>query len=200
MISHQYRCIFIHQRKTAGYSIISNFGFTDRQPEWHAFNEGTLSKEWLTKDKVAPGYRIFTVIRNPWDRFNSGWKYLKAYRDRPLADVLRDLPKSGHDFRHLTRPQLDILTDATSRFVPDYVLRFEHLAEDYARFCELIDKPERTLPRLNSTKHGHYSKYYDATTIEMVRDRFRKDVEFFGYDYLGAEVKQANLAGKLLLA
>ncbi len=39
------------------------------------------------------------------------------------------MPLEGHDYRHLTRPQLDILIDKNGRFVPDYVIRFENLKE-----------------------------------------------------------------------
>jgi hypothetical protein len=46
---------------------MTSFGLTDAQPEWHLFNNGTLSDEWRRRDEIAPGYRVFTVIRNPWD-------------------------------------------------------------------------------------------------------------------------------------
>jgi len=108
---HRHRCIFIHQRKTAGCSIITSFGITQDQPDWHLFNNGTLGNEVEAPPQDRAGLRVFTVIRNPWDRFVSGWKYLAATRDRPLMDVLKDLPAehTGHDYRQPDPPQLDIL-------------------------------------------------------------------------------------------
>ena len=200
MISHQYRCIFIHQRKAAGSAIIRSFGITPQQPEWHTFNEGVLGPEWANKDSLAPGYRTFIVIRNPWDRVISGWRYLDACRHRPLREVLQDLPQEGHDYRHLTRPQLDTVLEAGGRFAPDYVLRYEHLARDYARLCRIIGKRAwwPHLPRVNTTRHRPYQEYYDAETIEMVRTLFRKYIEFFGYDFGNGALNLDNLRGKLL--
>jgi len=183
MISRAYKCIFIHQRKVAGSSIITSFGITTQEPEWHLFNNGTLSDEWARRDKLAPGYTIFTAVRNPWDRFISGWKYLEKYRNRPLAEVLRDLPTEGHDYRHLVRPQLDILVDADGKFVADHVLRFETLAADYARLCERIGKKDATLPVLNTIAHGDYHEYYTPETAAAVGELFKKDIEFFGYRF-----------------
>jgi len=185
MISHRYRCIFIHQRKAAGCSIMASFGFNPDEPEWHLFNDGTLSKEWARRDEVAPGYVVFAVVRNPWDRFVSAWKYLKATRDRPLVEVLRELPQTGHDYRHLTRPQMATLVDAGGVFSPDYVLRFEHIEQDYARFCDIVGKQDKALPRLNATRHKGYQEYFDAVSTDLFKRKFAMDVEFLGYDYSG---------------
>lgn len=198
MISHKYRCIFIHQRKAAGCSIITSFGLHEKDPDWHRFNEGTLSEEWQRRREIAPDYLVFAVIRNPWDRFVSGWKYLPATRKKPLLKVLKNLPTAatGHDYRHLTRPQLDTLVDERGVFAPDYVLRFENLAEDYAKFCEVIGKQDKSLPRLNTTSHQGYADYFDSASIALFNARFRKDVDFLGYNFSGA-MDHANLNGKI---
>ncbi|MBC8003682.1 MAG: sulfotransferase family 2 domain-containing protein [Opitutaceae bacterium] len=200
MISHRHRCIFIHQRKTAGCSIITSFGITQEQPDWHLFNNGTLSDEWRHRHETARDYVVFTVIRNPWDRFVSGWKYLAATRDRPLREVLKNLPieQTGHDYRHLTRPQLDILMDADSCLVPDYVLRFENLAADYAKLCALLGKTDRTLPHLNSTAHRRYPEYFDEPARDLFYQHFKKDVDSLGYDFSGATTVPPGLKGRLL--
>ncbi len=170
-------------------------------PECHLFNNGTLDKEWQQRSEAERKYLVLTVVRNPWDRFVSGWKYLAATRDLPLLDVLQNppAPETGHDYRHLTRPQLEILTDANGRFVPDYVLRFENLAADYEKFCQLIGKKNTALPRLNTTPHQPYQEYFDAPTLELFKRRFQKDVEFFGYDFSGSFVNPPGLAGRLLV-
>jgi len=200
MISHRHRCIFIHQRKTAGCSIIASFGITQAQPDWGPFNDGTLGEDWKHREESARDYVVFTVVRNPWDRFVSGWKYLAATRNRSLLDVLQNLPakQTGHDYRHLTRRQMDILFDAEGRLVPDYVLRFENLAADYARLCSLIGKSDSTLPHLNATAHLPYAQYFDEPSRELFHQRFRKDIDFLGYDFPGTAARPAGLAGKLL--
>ena len=182
MISHKYRCIFIHQRKTAGTSIIHSFGYTGRDREWHMFNDGTLSEEWQRKDEIAKDYLVFTVARNPWDRFISGWKCLPYYQDLSLDGVIANLPQEGAPYRHLTRPQLDILIDAEGNFVPDIVIRFDTLREDFREVCKQIGKPFH-LPRMNSTSHRSLKEYTSQAQIDFVRRHFKKDIDFFSYQF-----------------
>ena len=179
MISHEYECIFVHQQKCAGYSIISSFGFEVSDPEWHFMNEGALSPEF----KTAPAYFKFAVVRNPWDRFISGWKYLASTRERSLRDVLTELPAAGKDFRHLTRPQYVTLYDQTGRLIVDYLIRFESLQDGFDEVCEIIGKRKRKLPHMNQTARDHYTKYFDDQTRELFLQHFARDVELFGYDY-----------------
>ncbi len=75
MIDHTYKTIFIHQRKCAGASIITSFGCQPQNEEWGAFNDGVLSSIWSERD---PAYFVFAVVRNPFDRLLSGWKYLPS--------------------------------------------------------------------------------------------------------------------------
>jgi Sulfotransferase family len=185
VICNQYKCIFIHQRKNAGSSIIRSFGFSPRQKQWHLFNDGTMSPEWKRhRDAIRKNYLVFTVVRNPWDRFISGWKYLPDFKDKNLDDVMSDLPREGHDYRHLTRPQMDILRDEDGRFVPDVVLRFENLEEDYRALCQRLGKPFN-LPRLNVTGHAGLGEYRTRAQVDFIGHHFRRDVEFFGYRFEG---------------
>jgi chondroitin 4-sulfotransferase 11 len=180
MISHAHKCIFIHQRKCAGSSIINAFGFEVKDPEWHFMNDGVLSPDY---EAAPPRYFRFSVVRNPWDRFISGWKYLAATRDRALRDVLANLPQEGKDYRHLTRPQHITLYDQNGRLVVDYLIRFESLQHDFDAVCKLISKPRLELPHLNQGNRQHYSKYFDAECRQLFMDHFARDIELFGYHY-----------------
>ena len=53
MICHAYNCIFVHQRKCAGISIIRAFGLDPSIPDWHFMNDGALSAEYTL---APPGY------------------------------------------------------------------------------------------------------------------------------------------------
>lgn len=185
MICHEHRCVFIHQRKNAGTSIIQSFGFKPMSPEWRLFNNGTLSEEWQRRDESAKDYLVFTVVRNPWDRFVSGWKYLPKYRDLPLDEVMADLPQEGHDYRHPTRPQLDILVDAEGRFVPDFVIRYENLEADYRALCRLIGKCPRRggLRKTNTARHAGLAEYRIQAQVDFVAEHFKMDIEFFSYSF-----------------
>ena len=180
MISHKFKCIFIHQRKCAGSSIIDTFGFKISDPEWHVMNDGVVSPEYVSD---TSGYFRFAVARNPWDRFVSGWKYLAATRDRSLRDVLTNLPQVGKDYRHLTRPQHTTLCDQNGRLIVDYLIRFEWLQQDFDAVCKIIGKPRRKLPHVNKGDRAHYSEYFDEECRQLFLRHFAKDVELFGYQY-----------------
>ncbi|QNM83077.1 hypothetical protein H8M03_01560 [Sphingomonas sabuli] len=182
MISHEYRCIFIHQRKCAGTSIIRAFGIEPPSPDSHYGNDGALGRD---VQDWPDGYRVFSVVRNPWDRFVSGWKYLPTLRDKSLREVLADLPTEGHDYRHLTRPQSAILFDDSGRPVFHELLRFETLQADFDRLCDRLGKPRTALPRAKASKHDDYRTYYDERTRDAVGDLFLQDVVNFDYAFEG---------------
>ncbi|MEI4235346.1 sulfotransferase family 2 domain-containing protein [Roseovarius sp. D22-M7] len=89
MYSAEKKCIFVHQRKAAGTSIKTLF--PDATAE---FNDGILDPNWNTDSRITESFK-FTVIRNPWDRFVSGWKYLRSTRNRSIEDVLLNLPNES---------------------------------------------------------------------------------------------------------
>jgi hypothetical protein len=186
MISHEYKCVFIHQRKCAGTSIIRSFGLSPKQADWHLYNEGSLTLEpesWDSVVKNHPGYLVFSVVRNPWDRFVSGWKYCQSTRDRSILDVLNNLPQEGHDYRHLTRPQSAILFDREDKPVFHMLLRFETLQEDWNSLCNKLGKPQMPLPRLNSTVRENHRKYFTPDAQLLFNQHFKADIERFGYKF-----------------
>ncbi len=102
LISHEYKCVFVHQRKAGGLSLIDSFGISKDQPGHHLLGDGVLSCGksgcWKDKQRIAPRYHMFTVVRNPWDRFVSAWKYLGAYNNKSLPEVLQILPRNYERF------------------------------------------------------------------------------------------------------
>ncbi len=180
MISHPHRCIFIHQRKCAGSAIKQAFGLKYHDEDRNYATDGVLSAEFHDR---PPGYLVFAVVRNPWDRFVSGWRYCRGTRDRKLADVLADLPRDGHDYRHLTRPQYAILYDSMDRPVFDVLLRYESLQQDFDALSDRLHKPRTRLPVVNRKPHAHYSRYFDAQSLRLFERAFACDIERFAYQF-----------------
>lgn len=180
MISHRHHCIFVHQRKCAGTSIIQTFGLTPEDADWHVANDGVLSPGFA---ELPADYFRFSIVRNPWDRFVSGWKYCASTRERSLRDVLEHPPTEGHDYRHVTRPQSAILFDGSGRLCVDVVLRFEQIQADFDRVCRRVGLAPRLLPKANTGQRHHYRDYFDPGTRELLAQRFAEDIERFGYVY-----------------
>jgi hypothetical protein len=180
MICHTYKCIFIHQRKCAGTSIIRAFGLRPDDPDWHFMNDGVMSPEY---ESAPAGYFRFSVIRNPWDRFVSGWKYCNTVQCRSLSEILVNLPPKGHDYRHVTRPQHAILYDEAGRSIVDCLIRFESLQRDFDQVCDILCKPRSVLAHYNQGIHKHYTEYFDEESRRMFMRHFGRDIELFGYTY-----------------
>ncbi len=201
MINHGLKFVFIHQRKCAGTSVKRCLQSLFPVPECdlHFANEGTLCPD-LSR-YAALGYLIITSCRNPWDRLVSGWAHLQKpefqsspYNGKTFRDTVLNLPRpdsncgvhaEGHDYRHLTRCQLDTLT-LGSRFVPDVVLRFESLQQDFDKLLTKLSVSPLPLPCDNESSRTHYSNYYDEGLINLVSTHFSEDIEHFGYDFEGS--------------
>lgn len=123
-------------------------------------------------------YFKFAFVRNPWDRCVSAWKYniSKSYtEDMPLFDFLRQLNHRDINSKYLHQYKY------TSGC--DYIGRFENIQQDFDIICDKLNIPHRELPHDNSTKHKHYTEYYDDETIRYVENRFKKDIDIFNYKF-----------------
>ena len=197
MISHEYQCIFLHQRKCAGTSICCAFGvgWSLGSHDWNFMDGGVKSPE----DSEFPSYFRFSIVRNPYDRFVSGWKYCDGTKDRPLLDVLKNLPRNDldatpendlngsrvHDYVHVSRPQHDILFYEDGVMGVDFVMRFENLQADFDTVCQIVGKPKMILPHITKTDRLPYRHYFDGEpeAKRLLEEHFKRDFELFGYGY-----------------
>jgi len=110
MISHKYRCIYIHNPKTAGSSIRNYF--------WY-FLLGYESAYMIKPDKgrflnsmrtlsdtidMFPNYFTFTFVRNPFDRFVSSW----FHRFDPSREIFQNYPMCHHSLREYAELTKDL--------------------------------------------------------------------------------------------
>lgn len=84
-----------------------------------------------------------------------------------------------------TRNQLDYLATKDGKLLVDFVGKFERLHEDLAAVLGEIglDVPADGMPHSNRSRHGHYSAFYTPETEGIVRERFARDIEYFGYEF-----------------
>ncbi len=74
MVSHEYKCIFIHLPKTGGEAIISLFDKHDNNISKHA--TALQIRDYLGEDTWNEYFK-FTIVRNPYDQVISMYSHLR---------------------------------------------------------------------------------------------------------------------------
>lgn len=205
MLCHAFRTIFVHVPKTAGQSIEMvflkklNLAWQQRAPLLLRPNSDPAmgpprlahlyASEYVSCGHVSGGdfsrYFKFTVVRNPWARAVSVYKF--AYQGRlDFASFLGDVVACRHDVvekRHLDA-QLSFLVAADGRFLVDRVLRFESLASEFAEVSRRIFGEDIHLPRVNAARDPTpYRDFYDEAGRALIAEKYRDDIEAFGYQF-----------------
>lgn len=207
MISHRYRCIFVHIPKTGGTSIEDVIwpGPRSESDLWMGFvtpfrnkyQTGGLQHLKASQiraevgDEVFRSYFKFAIVRNPWDRLVSQFSYLQGRPD--LQNYLGLAADAGFAqyldaARRTDHVQLisqsEFLFDEDGNTSVDFVGHFETLAQDAATIFERIGLASTELPHKNaSTREGDYRKYYDEATRTIAASLYAQDIANFGYQF-----------------
>lgn len=197
MLSKNKKFLFIHLPKTGGNSlqerlkaysedaIVSINSIQDGVERFEVRNEypgihkhSSLSDyQKVLPESVFSQLFVCSTIRNPWERMVSF--YFSPHRkvnewDRnefiALVNSVKSLP--------------DLLSTPASRHWSenaDFILRFEHLDEDYRTLCEKLKLEYAPLNIRNKSSRNHYSQYYDDELIQLVAERFAPEVQYGKY-------------------
>jgi hypothetical protein len=181
MIDHNKKFIFIHIPKCGGKTIEKVFWDVD--PKVGSSDHTTYRR----RQKMLPytncdisDYKVFSIVRNPWDRYVSYYSYLKRIKKMEFNTFESFVKKHGH--RKMYKNQMYFLKDSNNEIKVDYIGRFENFEKTFDDICELTEVSGKLL-HLNKTYHPHYSSFYTDETIKITRKRFRKEINYFGYDF-----------------
>lgn len=201
MISHKYRCIFIHIPRTAGSSIERWIHGDD----WWGFE--AESKHLIAsqaKQKYAEywdDYFKFSFVRNPWDRIISCMRWpghfgVRWIEEQGRLDLSRYTELFGspitveHDHRFSQRS--DLLND---HHLPgqvylnmldeeiDFIAKFETLADDCKFIRRQLGLRKRMKIHVNQSDRNSYQHYYDEEARRLVGELYAGDIERFGYQF-----------------
>jgi len=155
---------------------------------------------------VRRATRAFAIVRNPWSRTVSRFKFAVQTRAGSAGtpiEISRTSFEAFLDERHAWGnvdyfwhrairgwyPQADYLLDEEGRLVTA-ILRQEYLGEELKRYLRLDSELERR--NVSRASSGGESGLYTDRTIQIVADWYARDIELFGFDF-GAPASKNTL-------
>jgi chondroitin 4-sulfotransferase 11 len=188
--------LFIHIPKTGGDCLKKNLS----RDENFIDNYHKKIKRLRTQFKLHEYFK-FAFVRNPWDRFVSAYFYLKEVQNNPNHEWPSDIWKSNvinNNFDTFSeflesrlwtsgrwfhfRPQYNFIINERNVDI-DFIGRFENLQEDFDKVCNHIGLPTQKLVPTNTSKHKHYTEYYDNHGRRLIECYYKQDINYFGYQF-----------------
>jgi len=209
MISHDYRCVFIHIPRTGGNSIeyaLEGIELTDATgsptTQWdHKLHKGhrgfkrdnrrrithwTAAQVQRQYPEVFQRYFTFTFVRNPWDQVVSRYGHERERNVPGAASLTFDqFINHAQGFLVYIKPLRFILNSQGEKLV-EFIGRYENLHRDWEQVCDRLARRPKELHRLNaSVDRKPYASYYDERTKSIVAGIFKEEIEYFGYQFEG---------------
>jgi len=232
MICRRYKCVFIHIPKNAGQSIEHVFlklmglnwkkraslllRYNDK-PELgpprlaHLKAHEYVLYNYMTQEQFDIYFK-FSVVRNPWDRAISMYKYFGYATKCDFKSFLKGafLKEKWTKKYWFVGPQNEFIYDTDGKRNVNFIAKFENLEDDFRYVCQQIGLPNIKVPHINSSekkteKSGskmkdfvkyflqnksrsfpqfkRYQDYYDNESREMVAELYKADIEIFGYQF-----------------
>ncbi len=194
-VENKHKVIFVHIPKTGGNAIVESlFGVS---PKGHK----RLEKYYQANRGKFREYYKFTVVRNPYDRFESAFYYLKKggisiYDRRVFIDYLKDindindfvtklvnspaLYNTVFNYIHF-KPQYYFLDGEIREKSMDYIGKIETLTKDYEIIARELGKTCSNLKKRNVNKSKSQVEMTQRTK-DFIYDNYKKDFIVFGYE------------------
>ena len=208
IISHQHRFVFVAVPKVASHSIRFALRpflddndeeqvslFVRRRIERPGFSSVEHGHQLAREIRDALGadvwsrYVSFAVVRNPWARFVSYVAFMMRHNglftSDPQAAMRRVLANPQNQSPVHFRAQADFVTDEGGAVMVSHLLRAESLQADFDALCKALSLPHVTLETRNASEHRDYREYYDEELVQRVAERYRVDIDLFGYRFDG---------------
>jgi len=188
-ISKKYKFAFVHMPKTGGTSVSISLdpcfdllnGEVNRHMPWACL------PDYLTPGEIADYDRVVSV-RNPWELVLSNFLMLLKSPVLPEHREVRGMTFGDYVPWHFENHPMKMseylyAPTVADGLIPNIILRFERLADDFAAFC--ADRGiEATLQHHNEgSTRGHYSSFYTPETADLVARHMAREIEDLGYEF-----------------
>lgn len=215
LISHKYKFITIDIPKTGTRSfresllplnIIDIHGAPSLDSEFYQHGSAIdAQKEFIKKGWEWDEYFKFTIVRNPWARYFSFFKYFKSYAEKYLSrdksinwrdpeinqgKLCVKLFENKDDQTVLKNIILNNNSQETyycnenGEIIVDYIAEFDCISNEFIFFC---DKIQINTPQL---EHGNKSSsffcmrdIYNQELIDLVAEKEKNVIELKNYNY-----------------
>lgn len=190
--------VFVHVPKAAGTSInLALYGAFTGHPR------AAEIRRFAPRDIVTLPF--FSVVRNPWDRLVSAYRFARAGRgdgSGTVVGIRNPQHYSGPEFssfetfvlswlRHrdvskldnVFQPQWKFICDSRGKIIVDFVGRYESLRET-REF--LSDKLKENIDIPMSNRAGEkvdYRSYYSSRCVDAVTKIYNEDIRLLGYSF-----------------
>lgn len=195
--------LFLHVPKTAGSSIHIFFkdyfqvkDRSDPAPEKHH----RLIKDVCAENKEFKNLFKFAVVRNPYDRFISGFNDFYQNRNADRSNHPIKI-KDGTTFEDFCfsfvnsewsndihfKPAYEFVT-VDGEIAVDKIIKFENLVQDFSEVCDILKIDNHLFlnqsckHRQTSRKYNNFEEYYSKETKKIVYSFYQKDFELFNYE------------------
>jgi hypothetical protein len=212
MVSHKYKCIFVQVPKTGSTSIRAILGkaISPHLNLWEI--KMLMERYWLVRDgrkdrmleflyltlpkekrlergrEQFDSYFKFGFVRNPWDRVVSLYERkeaLELHRKMSFEDFVDWIQYSSATCVHSSphRYQLDWFVDPNGTVLADFIGRFERLERDWKIVANKLGVSENLPHSRPNPRERHYTEYYNSKTRAIIAQKFKVDIEHFGYQF-----------------
>jgi len=164
---------------------------------------------WTLKNDINTNeYFKFAFFRNPWEVavskffFHHGWHVVNTHKipksERVHSHFSCDFNQWAQEpgfldmhYESKTKTMWDMVAKGDNLLV-DKIFDFKHLEENWEIATKIIGIPHQKLinnkiesnnEACGTRKDKHYSLYYDNKTIEVVREQFAREIEYFNYEF-----------------
>lgn len=195
--------LFIHIPKTGGtvieYKIKDKYkkqslysGFTNRLLD-PPYDKISLQHQFYTtiyqfKNKLNINFdniKIFSVVRNPYDRIISDLFWLKLikknFTDEQVYNVIKNNYLDRDDLDNHNKPQYKFIVDENSELIKNIkIFNTETLNESNDELNKFL---EFDINIKQTTVNKDYSNYLNKDSISLINNFYKKDFELFNYKF-----------------
>lgn len=200
VILRENKIIFFCIPKVANTSIKRAIlkGITGDDLSWYPENEKGVKVhhddrlEYISNEEIFNGaydnYLRLVFVRNPWDKFVSYFceKVLESNSEAVFKDTVErvcTIPDKEAEI-HI-RSQWGQLT-YRDNYLPGVRYKFEDISWGWKEIQFVCGPRGLKLPDLektNSHERKHYHNFYNTETMNLVKERYKKDIGIFGYEF-----------------